>query len=323
MEPETVKQETTLNVYLDKMLVVQPSELEHISTYNYFDEETPCQVYFVCRRPIITVDVSSFGVTKDKLELTFCIGSEGNRRFHFSFENPFQTNALSIEAQPPYTLFSILKNGEPVINLKASTFLQSFPQELTHADFLDLEILYIGQTYDGTAHAGHNLSILRKHKTINDAYTTATAENPAHEICLLLASFREHDLIKPDGRKGPTADVRLADMLGLSAKGARKEQISNRQMLNMTEAALIRYFEPPYNDAYKNVFHNPAIETYDQCYDLNIYSIGIELDTYHIANCHIYSGNVEPKWLHMKTYVFQSPEERKALFSPFYPNVAL
>ncbi len=325
MEPKTEQAELVLNMYLDKLMILQPSELTSINAYNYFDADAPCQLYFVCRRPTITVDPRSFKATRDKMELVFKVLDGGNiADFDFVFENPFHTSALSIESDPPYSSFSISKNNEPLISVKTSAFLQSFPQELTNAGFLDLEILYVGQTI-GVDGAGVAPGKLKHHQTLQSICDASAMKNPHHEICLLLASFQPHNLIMTDGRKKYDANHQLeAHHKSLHTRRAlNTSDIPYQQLINITEAALIRYFEPPYNAEFKNIFPNPAQDTYSGCYDLNIYSIGIELDTYGIANCHIYSQKIEPKWLHMKTFLFHSSDERKSIFDISTSNVGV
>jgi hypothetical protein len=313
MAPKTIQTEFVLNMYLDKLMIIQPSELEYVNSFNYFNEDSPCQIYFICRRPKVTVDPASFKAARDKMELTFNVQYENKeKKFDFVFENPFQTSALTIESIYPYSVFSIKKKNETLITVKTGAFLQSFPQEVTNADFLDLEILYIGQTC-GVDGADVSPLKLKGHQTLQDAYAAAVHKNPDSEICLLLASFQEHNLIMTDGRK-KFLEEDISPFKEILSDKPNSPGIDRQQIINITEAALIRYFEPPYNRAYKDTFHNPAEKTYAACYGLNIYSIGIELDTYGIANCHIYAQKIEPKWLHMKTFLFHSPEERKAIF---------
>jgi hypothetical protein len=316
MEPGKGQTELVLNMYLDKLMILQPSELASVNSYNYFDTDAPCQVYFICRRPLITIDPRSFKVARDKMELTFKVkNGQMAKNFDFVFENPFQTSALTLHSDPPYSVFSIKKRDETLITVKTGAFLQSFPQEATNTDFLDLEVLYIGQTC-GVEQAGISPGKLKDHKTLQSVYAAAVQKNPDHEICLLLASFQQHNLIMTDGRKKidkGNGSV-LQDTPLYMHPVVNAAEVNGQQMINITEAALIRYFEPPYNSEFKDIVENPAEKTYPECHNLNIYSIGIELDTYGIANCHIYSQKIEPKWLHMKTYLFHSSEERKEIF---------
>src|SRR4051794_9618845 len=129
MESQTMHPEFVLNMYLDKLMILEPSELEKINAYNYFNDEAPCQLYFVCRRPKITVDPASFKAARDKMELTFKINNGDNTSdFNFIFENPFHSTALSIDSPYPHSIFSIKKKDETLITVKAGAFLQSFPQ---------------------------------------------------------------------------------------------------------------------------------------------------------------------------------------------------
>ncbi len=192
MEQKILNPEFVLNVYLDKLMIVQPSDLEHINAHNYFDADSPCQLYFICKRPKITVDPDSFDAAFDKLELTFEIHYPAEtKKFDFVFENPFYTKSLTLESEPPHSSFTIKRLDEPVITVKTSAFLQSFPQEAINAGFLDLEILFIGQTL-GVDGADVKPKKLKDHLTLQTAYDTAVKNNPDSEICVLLASFLQH-----------------------------------------------------------------------------------------------------------------------------------
>ncbi len=130
----------------------------------------------------------------------------------------------------------------------------------------------------------------------------------------LLHSCSTANILTSGTRKFFTDDRLAGEEIPVDTEDSNVNAINSQQVINITEAAIIHYFEPPYNVHYKDVFPNPAQKTYKYSHSLNIYSVGIELDTYGVANCHIFSQKVEPKWLHMKTFVFHSEQERKELF---------
>jgi hypothetical protein len=92
------------------------------------------------------------------------------------------------------------------------------------------------------------------------------------------------------------------------------EGINEQQKINFTEAALIRYFEPPYNKIYKDTFPNPAHSTYSQCYELDINSICIELQTSELVNCQFFSSTIPKAPWHMKDFQLHSKAERRSMF---------
>jgi hypothetical protein len=92
------------------------------------------------------------------------------------------------------------------------------------------------------------------------------------------------------------------------------EGINEQQKINFTEAALIRYFEPPYNKVYKDSFPNPAHVTYTECYDLDVNAVCIELQTFEKANFCLYSEKARAAPWHMQNFPLHSPQDRKSMF---------
>ena len=118
-------------------------------------------------------------------------------------------------------------------------------------------------------------------------------------------------------------------MLDDSAKNAKQVEtfrtlhskgISEDQAINLTEAALIRYFQPQYNIVYKDSFPNYKHSSYSECYGMDVNSISIELDTMYCQNLEIYSKSIPRKHNHMFHYTLHSEEEKRSMFE-FFPGV--
>lgn len=89
--------------------------------------------------------------------------------------------------------------------------------------------------------------------------------------------------------------------------------ISEQQRINFAEAALIRYFEPEYNEIFKKSFPSPSHQTYSECYDLDINSVIIELQTENLGYM-VKSKKISPKWVHCEIFNMHSSQERKSMF---------
>jgi hypothetical protein len=92
--------------------------------------------------------------------------------------------------------------------------------------------------------------------------------------------------------------------------------VSLQQEVNLTEAMLIRYFDPPYNKTFRDTFPNPAHLSYSECYDLDFHSVGVELDTSELR-CNLWSAARHASWLHLATFPLHSDEDRDSMFSLF------
>ncbi|WP_233635602.1 hypothetical protein [Hymenobacter setariae] len=112
--------------------------------------------------------------------------------------NHWYSPDLRIDTKYPYNAFEIIVNGQIELKAKAAVFLQSMPFTQDR-EFLDLEVLYIGQSYgvDGARTAPDRL---KSHSTLQNIYSEAIINNPDSEIWLALASFEQINLMLFDGR---------------------------------------------------------------------------------------------------------------------------
>jgi hypothetical protein len=316
MTPKALPTEFTINMFLDKIMILQQSELPNVNSHNYFDEHSPCHIYFICRRPRVTIKPDSFTVNKESITMTFRVQKKDIfEEFSYTFKNQFQSINVSIESAYPYSVFAFIRDGEKVLTCNAAVFLQSVPRYYTNAEFLDLEILYIGQSY-GVEGARTAPDRLKSHSTLQGIYAEAIQKNPDCEIWLALTSFQQLNLMMFDGRTKFTEQELMEDKERFRKVHHKLnyEGINEQQKINFTEAALIKYFQPPYNIEYKSTFPNPAHKTYAECYELDINSVAIELDTYESLNCYLYSEAANTRFIHMQHFFLHSHEERRSMF---------
>lgn len=311
--------EFAINMNLDKMMILQQSELHLVSEMQYFDDHSPCHLYFIGKRPRVTVVENSLRLFEKYFELTFRIQKKNDfEELVVKLENNFSTKDIELKTTYPYNMFEIYDGGTLVLNAKSTVFLQSFLTYPYDTDFLDFEILYIGQSY-GVEGARTAPDRLVSHSTLQGIYSEAIINNPDSEIWIALASFEQFNLMMFDGRTKFSEEERDNDrerFVNIYDK-LNYEGINEQQKINFTEAALIKYFQPPYNKIYKDSFPNPAHKTYSECYDLDINSICIELQTSDIVNCMFFSESINRSPIHMKDFQLHSTEERRSMFN-FY-----
>jgi len=304
--------EFAINMNLEKMMILQQPELKSVSQFNYFDENSPCHIYFICKKPRLTVIPEKFEVTNEFIKMTFGINRKGViEEKEYKFVNNLGTKDIEIISTYPFNIFQLKSKDKQLVDAKVSPFLQS----LVPGDFLNLEVLYIGQSYgvDGARTAPDRLV---SHSTLQGIYAEAIINNPDSEIYLALASFAQINLMMMDGRTKFSEDELKEDDIRRKKVNEKLnwEGINEQQKINFTEAALIRYFQPKYNKIYKDSFPNPAHSTYSECYELDINAVCIELQTYEMINCCFYSDEVEPAPWNMHHFLLNSEEERKSMF---------
>ncbi|TVT42857.1 hypothetical protein FNT36_01830 [Hymenobacter setariae] len=184
---------------LDRMMIIQQSDLGSVNDLDYFTPDSPCHIYFVCRRPRISIDKSGFFMQNGYLHFEFKIQREDKfDSLKVVIPNHWYSPDLRIDTKYPYNAFEIIVNGQIELKAKAAVFLQSMPFTQDR-EFLDLEVLYIGQSYgvDGARTAPDRL---KSHSTLQNIYSEAIINNPDSEIWLALASFEQINLMLFDGR---------------------------------------------------------------------------------------------------------------------------
>ncbi len=304
--------EFAINMNLDKMMILQQSELKHVNDFNYFDEHSPCHLYFICKRPRLSIDPKKYEVTKEFISLTFKVQRQDEfEEKEYKFANTFKRDDIELVAEYPFNIFQLVTNDETLVDAKVAPFLQSLISE----KYLDLQVLYIGQSY-GVEGARTAPDRLKSHSTLQGIYAEAISNNPDSEIYLALASFAQINIMMMDGRTKFTEADFEADTERRNNVNNRLnwEGINDQQKINFTEAALIKYFQPSYNKIYKDSFPNPAHSTYSECYELDINAVCIEMQTYEMINCCMYSESVKSAPWHMERFLLNSEEDRKSMF---------
>lgn len=294
-----------LNMMATYCLLLQQSELHLVKEAPFVPH-----IYIIGSRPRISVVPDSFKFGERYITGRF------RKQIQDRFEdidvltlNLFGTTELTMQAEYPFSEFSINdSSGKRLSHGQAPVLLaQTGPHNWEH---LDLEVLYVGQSY-GEGGSRDAADRLVNHSTLQNIYSQAL-RTPDKEVWLVLMGFETIVLTSFDGRQKRTDESDLLDQQHtdrfFSSRG-----VSERQSINFTEAALIKYFGAPYNKIYKDTFPNPAHSTYSECYDLDLNSIVVELQTEELR-LRLWSKTVEPKWTHFCEFPLNSTELRKGMF---------
>jgi len=313
--------ESFLLMYLNQYQLVLGSDLESYSKSDeIFNDNNPCNIYFVLRRPKVTVDPNSVKIKGNAVDLDFIIHNKGDFGVvHLSIELNEAKSDLEFKSEYPYNLFTFSDKNGVLLGARPSTLLDSnIVQDNIDTQLLDYEILYIGQAYgsDGNRTA---LDRLASHETVQKIYMHSLTQHPDSDIWIMLTNFSQQsmlfmagaDLIKVSEEDSKIENEKLEHMLqndGLS--------ISEKQKINFTEAALIKYFEPEYNIRFKDIFPSSKHISYSECYGLDIKALTIELDTSEMMR-KIFTEKTEIKHHHIKMFEFNSDEDRICILEAF------
>lgn len=282
MDKKTFKyaSEFAVLMYLDKYQLLQQTELEiYGKVQTAFTEYNPCNIYFILRRPKVTIDPNYCVRNKNSIELKYYIHVQ-DKKHERKFRIKVNTDIYDFRTQYPYNYFSLINKNNPDLSRhhKLAVIIDAIHERSdTVEPLLDLEVLYIGQAY-GEEGKRTAIDRLGSHSTLQKIYSEAMQRNPDSDIWILLASFRQKNISAMNGLISMPKENEKEDYTRWLNFNNGENPFSEKQKINFTEAALIRTFLPQYNKEYKDTFPNPAHSSYSECYSLDINSIVVEMD---------------------------------------------
>lgn len=267
-------------------------------------------IYVIGRRPRIMLNPHSVKVQPDRISGEFLKQVKGESiAIPFNTLNGLGTHSVQLKCEYPYTEFAFVDDqGESILHGKSAMLLGVLgPKYWEH---LDLEILYVGQAYgkEGSRTAADRL---KQHETLQGIYAEAIRRSPDQEAWIVVSEFESLLLASIDGRSTEFTTTTEEDDEHI--KTVTSTQITEQQMINFTEAALIKYFQPPYNKIFKDTFPNPAHSTYSECYDIDLNMVCVEFQTEELR-LRLWSEAVQPAWIHFCSFPLHSREERQYMF---------
>lgn len=280
-------------------------------------KEDPIHIYIIGRAPRIGVVPETFRFTRTRMQGEFFV-QDGGEQHRVPFDSPHQLDALGlrIESAYPYSTFRIVTpDGAALSSGLSAQLMRSVVLGVRNeadARHLDFEVLYVGQAYgeDGSRTAPDRL---KEHSTLLKIYVEAARERPDMDVWLYLPFLNNPIWIaNMDGRVEKTATTAEEDSAHASA--VLEHAMSQQQIINFTEAALIRYFQPPYNETYKRIFPSPGHKTYRDCYDLDLNMVCAELQTEGVLT-RLWSAAVPPAWMHFAQFALHSREDRVSILN--------
>lgn len=289
------------------ILVTQQDGLSQLKRAKIFEDD-PCYIYMVCRRPRVTLDPKATEITEEYIDLSIQVQYQAQyKKKKVRVPNNIGTTSFEVKCPYPHTEFKVVLEDGAIFSEGKIANLMHFVNPWDES--LDLEVLYIGQSFgvDGARYAPERLV---NHSTLQGIYAEAIRQTPDQEIWLVLCSFEEIMIMMFDG----SSDFEVTDEEDDEHfYKVLNTDISLQQKINFTEAALIRYFRPAYNQMFKNNFPNPAHITYKECYDLEINQVHVEIETDELG-CRLWSPLVGPDWCHIAAFPLWSKEDRKDMF---------
>lgn len=307
--------EGLLSMYLETYQFILGADLEMYAKEQNetFNKKNPCHIYFILRRPKVTINPDSFKTSGNKAQFDLTIHQkDGYGVINIATEFAEAKSNLELITEYPYNLFVIKDKKNTHMVARPSTMIDSMEiGNNIKPEILDYEVLYIGQAFGKNGNRTA-LNRLFAHETLQKIYIHSLTQNPESDIWIMLTSFSQvsflfsigNDFVNPKSKNKKQED-KLAEHF-FDNNGFK---FSEKQKINFTEAALIKYFEPTYNSEFKNNFPNEKHKSYSECYDLDIRAVNIEIDTTeHIRN--LFTKKAGNKSYHSAMYEFKNDQDR-------------
>jgi hypothetical protein len=293
-------------MYSSKMRIVFPKDLDAIKC------DADYHIYMINRIPKIVFEPHSVKQYQDHFSVKVKLKRENkiDKEIKVNIPGLPRTNNFLVHYtfdKPCKTMFLVNNNGGKAI-------IQALPLYLEKSiEPLETEIIYIGKAF-GKKGERTALERLKSHSTLQHIQSEAIFNDWDEDIVLTLWELSPVLLTMADGTAESYQKSDEEDSNHLQR--VISNTIEMKQMINISEAALIYYFKPEYNEKFKNNFPNVKHKGYQSYYDLDYNSVSVELDTSEL-NIHLFSENNAYHLYDNINFNLYPKDKRKSMFEIF------
>lgn len=304
--------ELALSFYSDGMLILHPKDIKKVDQQSTqaTDLAEDCHIYLIVKRPRVSYVPGSLVIGQGK--------TVGRMRYtrkgvptEFEFMLKGEPNADSIEINDyPHSNMSLVNNGEIFFTVPAH-LIAIICDEVSDLSIRDLDVQYVGMSYaEGKRSAKDRL---QSHSTLQQVLADLSADSPESEALLVLVQYAEPQaIISIDGRD---KSLRVEDDRDVIADLQRQQsEITKDLQIALIEAGLIKYFQPPYNDKYKNRFPHPTQKILEKVYSIDFGALTVEINTERI-NIRLCSAAREAGYHHIASFDLHDVSVRRSFFN--------
>ncbi len=306
--------EFAVSLYSARWIITPASQFMSGGAMDEQEQEVAgnCHIYAIGKLPIISYCKDSFKYENGNLSGHVMYQIEGKvRKKEFSFEFPLLDNAVEVKLSkyPHREVVTLDQLGNKIRYLPASIVSMDLKWHFENSELRDIEVLYIGQAFgDGTRNA---FDRLKNHSTLQKILAQAQYESPEYEVQILTFEYAPYRIIySMDGKaENVISDYRDMDRF----RSITNNHLSEREQVCLAEAALIRYFQPRYNEIYKDNFPCDKHKILESCYDLDFSGLIVEINTEELRY-YLFSPTVKPNYHHICQVDLLDPEKRWGFF---------
>lgn len=303
--------ELALSFYSDGLLLLHPKDLATVDDVpEHAALAADCHIYLIVRRPRISFIPGSIIVGEERTTGRLKYVKDGTLSdTDFCLEGKPNADELRISPYPHHKL-SLIEDGEEVSSVPAH-LLSLMCDHIGDASLRDLEVVYVGMSYaEGRRSAKDRLL---SHSTLQQVLADLNNDAPDDEALIIMAQFEApQTIISFDGRD---KSLNLEDDRDLLADlEKQQQQITEDLQIALIEAGLIRYFQPPYNDKYKERFPHPSQRILKEVYEIDFGALSVELTTERIS-ARVFSRTRTPGYHHLASVDLHDPAMRRSFFN--------
>lgn len=282
--------EATLDVYVKSAVLIRndhisqlkESELNKYNIYCVLATERPCIEKVNINKDIIEIDINQnnnnfqagikiddYFQTFDKNKFTY---TNDEVCLYLTDEDLKHNNAKNLFKTEVFFEFSAGKKKQYINELYSTKLHLSadhywLKYSLTKNKKMNFNILYVGQS---SRMAGR----INSHKTIQKIQAEYMNKHRSKNIYILLLAIETQMIMNMNGLPGDTDE--MVDKKHINELVNDIQYSPFEQIVNITEALLIYYFKPPYNDKFTMNFPDIKHGSYQHYFNLDYESVIFE-----------------------------------------------
>ena len=195
-----------------------------------------------------------------------------------NFVIPFQIHEdldhtkIKIETRYPHETFSVIiedddwKSNHPDEDLYLEYNITCIAEKVLFEECMacDFKVAYIGQSFGNN---GERVAIdrLMSHSTLQNILADCQSKKSEYNVRILLLQFEQD------------CHVEAIPIEGINMLVSTPPNLSEKQIINITEAVLINYFKPEYNKDFISSFPSKAHTSYSELYDFGYTELVLDL----------------------------------------------
>lgn len=306
--------EHAVNLFSASWLMMQASELMSDGVMQEDEKEISdnCHIYLIARRPLLHFCPETFSFENGVCSGNVVYSKGGEKKLvPFAREFPFLDGAVRLELSnfPHREFWTYNEQGNKVRQMSASAITTILGLHVDLPDLSNIEVLYVGQAYGDGRRAAFDR--LKSHSTLQKILADVQYRTPESEVYVLLFEYKPYRIITMmDGM----ADAEVKDQVDTDRFfSIVNNPLDEKQQICLIEAALIRYFQPPYNKIYRDNFPSNKHKILEGCYKLDFSGIVAEINTDEMM-FKLYSKSIEPSLHHISCINLVGHENRWGFF---------